>query len=182
MLLSFRTILLGVVVLGLGMGAAFGIGVAYGRGDPKTVESGLTQQQIQSLLGISGSGAGGTAQGGTQGPSGGTGAAGAAASGRNPTGRITAVDGRTLTIETRAGAQKVNLSPSTKINKLTTGTTADLTANATIVASGTRNADGSFDATEVSQIPAELQALLGGTGTAGGTQTTPGGGSGGTGR
>jgi hypothetical protein len=71
-----------------------------------------------------------------------------------------AIEGQTITLETRAGATKVNLLPTTKINKLTPGSATDLAANGTIVVSGTRKADGSFDASEISQITADLQALL----------------------
>src|SRR5687767_2126403 len=98
MVLSFRTIIIAVAVLGVGLGVAFGVGVAYGRGDPKTVESGLTQQQIQSLLGIGGASAAQSTTG-----QGATGQSNTAALARNPTGRITAVEGQTITIETRAG-------------------------------------------------------------------------------
>jgi hypothetical protein len=164
MALSFRTIIIGVAVLGIGMGVAFGVGVAYGRGDPKTVQSGLTQQQLQSLLGVSSGQAPG--QGGTGGQTAGQGGAGTALA-RNPSGRITAIDGQTITLETRTGPLKVNLGPSTRINKLATGAASDLSADGTVIVSGTRRPDGSFDATEISQVPAELQALLGGTGGAG---------------
>jgi hypothetical protein len=173
MALTFRTIIIGVAVLGIGMGVAFGAGVAYGRGDPKTVQSGLTQQQLQSLLGVSGAGAtGGQAvgQGGTGSQGAGQGGAAAALT-RNPSGRITAIDGQTLTIETRTGPLKVNVSPTTKINKLAAGAASDLSADGTVIVSGTRRPDGSFDATEISQVPPELQALLGGTG---GASAAPG--------
>jgi hypothetical protein len=76
-----------------------------------------------------------------------------------------------VTIETRTGPLKVNLSPSTKINKLSAGGAADLVADGAVVVSGTRRPDGSFDATEISQVPPELQALLGGTG---GASAAPG--------
>jgi hypothetical protein len=181
MVLSFRMMIIAVAVLGVGLGVAFGVGVAYGRGDPKTVESGLSQQQLQSLLGISGAsaaggagtqGAGATGGAGSQGAAGQAGGASATLA-RNPTGRITAVEGQTITVETRTGPVKVNLTASTKINKLAAGAAADLTTNGTVTVTGTRRPDGSFDATEVSQVPAELQALLGGA-TAG--STAPGAG------
>ncbi len=193
MLLSFRMLIIAVVILGAGLGVAFGAGVAYGRGDPKTVQSGLTQQQIQSLLGITGNTAGGGGAGGATGGSGASGAtgstgtnrgggnngAGAAtgstaatgAAARSTTGRITAVQGTTITIETRTGAQQVNLGNTTTISKLSAGAMADLKEGTTIIANGTRKDDGSFDATEVSQVPSDVTALV--AGTTGGT--TPGG-------
>lgn len=167
--LTFRTLAIGVVAAGLALGIAFGVGVAYGRGNPKTVQSGLTTQQIQQMYGPATSGAAGA---GGQG-AGGAGAAGAASvlGARSTSGRVTAVSGQTVTIETRQGSQKVLLSSSTTVNKLATGASADLQEGSTIVASGTRKDDGSFEATSVSQVPAELVTLVAGGGTSAPTVT-----------
>src|SRR5688572_6945624 len=182
MIVSYRVLVVEVVMIVLALGVSFGAGIAYGRGDPKTVQSGLTQQQIQSLLGISGAAAqggagaadpsgsaggssagaqrqgqggagaqgGGGAQGGAGAQQGGGAAAAAAqaAAARNPSGRVTAVDGQTLTIETRTGSQKVNIGPSTTIQRLSIGSMSDFRVGSTILASGARKEDGSFDATE----------------------------------
>jgi len=173
MQLKFRLIAIGVAVFGVGLGIAFGAGVAYGRGDPKEVQSGLTSQQIQSLLGISGAQAAGTGTGGagaagaagTQRAQGGSAAGGITALlGGAVTGRVTAVSGGSVTIETAQGAQKVNLSATTTVNRVSTGTSDDIKEGVSILVSGTKKDDGSFDATSVSQLPADLQRLFSGAG------------------
>ena len=179
MALNFKALAIGLGVLGVGLGVSFGAGVAYGRGDPQTVQTGLTQQQIQAMLGISGAGGGvggaasgaggasttpGAGGGGQRGGGGGTGGGGtqqAAAGGI--TGQITAIQGQTVTVETRAGSQKVNLAAATTINKLTSGTVADLRTGLSIIVTGTRKDDGSYDATDVAQAPAGLQSLIAAT-------------------
>lgn len=158
MTLTYRMIVIAVAVFGLGLGVAFGAGVAYGRSDPKEVQSGLTAQQIQSLLGVSGGQAASTQSGAGAAESGQQQRGGAA--GRIATGLVTGVEGQTLTIETRQGSQRINLAPSTTISKLSSGTAADIKPGLAIVASGSRKDDGSFDATDVTQVSAELQALL----------------------
>ena len=178
MALNLRSLGVGIAIVGVAVGVAFGSGIAYGRGDPKTVEGGLTQQQIQSLLGISGAQAtGGTgAAGATTGapdatgaPRQGAGGTGAAALSRNPTGRVVSIAGNVITIETAQGQSKVNITPTTTITRSSTAVLADIKEGMTIVAGGTRNADGSFDASSLSQVPTELQTLVtAGAGTGGG--------------
>ena len=76
---SFKKLISVIVVLGLAFGAVFGAGVAYGRGSPQIVQSGLTQQQIQQLIGGGGTGAGvtgGSGSGPSAPPFGGGGAGG----------------------------------------------------------------------------------------------------------
>jgi hypothetical protein len=180
MKLSFKLLVIAVAVAGLGMGASFAIGVAYGRGDPKTVSAGLTQQQLASLLGVSalqgasagtGSGTtpsasstpgagGGQGQGGAFSRQAGAGAGALQALASSPSGRITAISGNTVTIETRQGPVKLNLSASTTVSKQSGSSASDLKVGDTVVASGTRKDDGSLDASSVSQLPSELQALL----------------------
>ena len=179
MKLTFRVLGVLAIVLGVALGIAFGLGYAAGQGSPKTASGGLTTQQLQQLLGIqvgnagtTGSGGGGTAATGRAGQSG-TGPAAA----RFPAGKITAIDGNTVTVDTRAGAQKVNLSATTTFNKMSTGGRGDLRVGDTIIATGTAKPDGSsFDATAVSQVPQDLASLLdsgaGGGGTQGGGTPT----------
>jgi len=167
MKVTFRIIAIVTVVVGVGFGAAFGAGIAYGRGDPKTVAGGLTSQQLASMLGVTGAqaalSAGAAATPATGGAAGAAraGAATGALSAVGATGRITAVQGQTITIETRQGSEKINLSASTTITKLISGGTTDLTEGTSIVVAGTRKDDGSYDATSISQVPTELQAVLG---------------------
>jgi hypothetical protein len=168
MSLSFRTLAIGVVALGILIGVAFGAGVAYGRGDPQTVSEGLTQQQIQQLYGPPTNPA--AAQGGAQ-----AGGGAAQALARSTTGRVTSVEGNTVTIETSRGSQKVTLGASGTVTKSGSGNLSDLTQGTTIFASGTRKDDGSFDATSISQVSGDLQALLAAL-----TANSAAGGSGGT--
>jgi hypothetical protein len=158
--LSFKTLAVGVIAAGIFMGVAFGAGVAYGRGDPKTVSEGLTQQQIQQLYGAPtnpGAAQGGGGQGGAQ--AGGSGAA-AQVLARSTTGKVTAIDGDIVTIETARGSQKVKLSPSATVSRTTNGSVGDIAQGSMIFASGTRNSDGTFDATSISQVSGDLQSLL----------------------
>jgi len=181
MKVTFRIIMIGIAVLGLGFGASFGAGIAYGRSTPKAAASTPTQQQLNAQLGVSGAGTSGTAQAsGTTtagaGQRGGGAAGGAAlqALARNASGRVTAIDGRSVTIETAQGSQKVNLSANGTVQKYTTGALSDLKVGDTVIASGTRNADGSFEAsslTQVTQDLATLASLIGSLGTQ--TQATP---------
>jgi hypothetical protein len=187
MKLSFRVIMVGVLLAGLGCGVAFGAGIAYGRGTPKTAPGGLTQAQLASLLGVNVAQAAAQTVTGTATPSGTLGAGarsgaaataaagggarqgGAAAALANAAiGRVTAVNGQTLTVQTAQGSLKVNICASTTIEKTTAGVIGDLKEGTSIIASGTRTADGGFDATAISQVPAELQGLLGGTTQTGG--------------
>ena len=182
MKITYRMMLIGIAVLGLGFGVSFGAGVAYGHGNPKTQSGGLTQAQLNSLLGINTA----SASGGTGTTTGGTGAAATTVAGRGgaggalqalasaATGQITAISGNTITIQTRTGTEKVNLSASTTYQKLTSATASDFKVGDSIVASGSRNSDGSFDAKAVGPLPPELQALLGGSG-GGAASATPSG-------
>ena len=183
----FRFIALGVAAIGLAMGVAFGLGVAYGKGDDKPAESsGFTQAQIQAMVGGgggagaggggAGAGAGGAGAGGAGGANAAAGAntAAAAASARSTAGRITAVQGQTVTIEIRPGlTQKLNLGTSSVVNKLQTGAGADLKEGSSVLVSGTRKDDGSFDVATINIVPPEVALILAAPATTGGS--APGG-------
>src|SRR5207245_2660292 len=101
-------------------------------------------------------------------------AAGALAA--RPTGKITAIDGTTVTLDTPAGSRKVSVSPSTTVSKLTGGSQGDLKVGDMIIVAGSATPDGSgFQATSVSQVPPELAQLVEGISGAG--QGTNGAGS-----
>jgi Domain of unknown function (DUF5666) len=187
MALAFRKIVAALVIAGVAIGVSFGVGVAYGRGDPKTVDTGLTAQQIQSLLGVRGAqasggvgtGSGATGSGGT-GTTGGFG--GGAFGGGGTTGAITAIDGDTITVQGFQGDVKVTLDSGTKVSVEQTGSASDLKVGDTVSVQGTTNADGSVKASSVSQLPAGLaagrggggfQRGAGGAGGAGSASTTP---------
>lgn len=162
MVLNRRLLVIAVAACGIALGVAFGIGVAYGRGDPKTVETGLTQQEIATLLGGGAlQSAGGNGGAGQRGNLGG----GAQLFGNNTIGQVTAVDGKTVTVKTAQAEVKVTLDANTKVNKYGSSGT-ELQVGDSVVIAGTRQSDGSIQATSVSQMPAELAAL--GSGFSGG--------------
>jgi hypothetical protein len=166
MVLSFRKVMATVAIFGIGIGLAFGVGVAFGKGDQKTVNTGLTQQQIQTLLGVSGSGGAANQTGASGTPSARAGA-GNALLGNNTTGQITAIDGNTLTIQTAQASVKVTVPDSVKVNTYKAGGVTDLKVGDSVIVAGAAGSDGTVAATSLSQLPAELQALGGGAGAGG---------------
>ncbi|HEX5367907.1 MAG TPA: DUF5666 domain-containing protein [Dehalococcoidia bacterium] len=173
--IDFRKAAIALAIVGGILGVAFGVGVAYGRGSPKTVDSGMSQAQIQQLLGLGGTGgAGSTGLGGGTGFTGG-GAGGAGLTsllGGGTAGVITAMTDTSITIETRQGTHTINLGPATTVEAYTgTGATA-LKPGDAIIVSGETAADGSIAATTVSQLPDELKSLASGTTGSGATDPT----------
>jgi hypothetical protein len=165
MQLTYRLMLLSLLIMGAAIGIAFGVGVAYGRGDPKVVDTGLTAQEIQSL--VSGGGSNRAAGGlitttGTPGAGNG-GLTGLGGAGGATTGQISAINGDELTITGLQGDVKVKLSPDTAISKLDQGTAADLKVGEAITVAGDRQSDGSVNATSVTQLPASFTNRTGGS-------------------
>jgi Cu/Ag efflux protein CusF len=157
---TYRILMMAAAVVGLGFGVSFAAGVAYGHGNAKSSGGGLTEQQLNSILGINTGGLGSAS-----GAQAGLGARGGAAQAlsNSATGQITDISGNTVTIQTRAGTtEKINVSNSTTIQKLASAALSDLKNGDSIIVSGNRNADGSFDAKAISPVPAELQALISG--------------------
>jgi hypothetical protein len=71
-----------------------------------------------------------------------------------PTGRITAIDGSTLTIQDRQGSRKVTLNASTTVRKLAGGAKGDLKPGQTVIVSGGFGANaGSGAARSVTIVP-----------------------------
>jgi hypothetical protein len=171
--LTYRLLIAALLALGVAAGLAFGIGVAYGRGDPKVVDTGLSAQQIQALLGGGGGtqGTGGTGQGNFR--NGGAGLGGAAAQ-NGTTGQITAIDGDTITVSGIQGDVKIVLNPDATVNTLTAGSATDLKVGDEINATGDTQDDGSVHASVVNQLPTGLGALGAGRfGGGAGARTTP---------
>jgi len=178
---KFRLVAICVVVIGLALGVVFGLGVKYGQGKEPEAQQGVTLQQIQQLVsggGGAGAGAGGAGGGGGAGAggatSGGSQASGSAlAAGRATSGKITAVQGQTVTIELRPGVtQKINLGAQSVVNKTSTGAGADLKEGSSVIITGTRKDDGSFDAATVNLVAPELAQALATT-TGGTTPAAP---------
>jgi hypothetical protein len=159
--LSYRLLIAALLILGAAAGLAFGLGVAYGRGDPKVVDTGLSAQEIQALLGggaqNQATGGPGTFRNGTGGPGGG-------ALQNGTTGLITAIDGNTITVSDFQGEVKVVLNPDATVDTLTAGSATDLKLGDSINATGETQADGSVHATAVNQLPAGYGALGAGRG------------------
>jgi hypothetical protein len=164
--IDFRKAAIGLAILGAILGVAFGVGVAYGRGSPKTVDSGISQQQIQSLLGLS-SGAG-TGGGGFGGGASGAGANGLAALlGGGTAGVITAVTSNSITIETRQGSRTVTIAPTTNVETYSKTAAANLKQGDAVIVTGASGADGSIAAESISQLPDALKGIASGTGATG---------------
>jgi hypothetical protein len=169
--LTYRLLLGGLLVVGVAAGLAFGIGVAYGRGDPKVVDTGLSAQEIQALLGSGG---------GTQGTGGagnfrnGAAGLGGAAAQNGTTGQITAINGDTITVSGIQGDVKIVLNPDATVNTLTVGSATDLKVGDEINATGDTQDDGSVHASAVNQLPTGFGALGAGRfGGGAGARTTP---------
>ena len=132
----FRNLLIVVAVFGLGWGASFGAGVAYGRRTAPAVLPAGAQVQTQ---------AGGGQVGGPGGQGGGQ--------ARIAGGTVERVEGQTLVLAAAQGGQptRVSLTDQTQILKQTSGSTADLVAGAavTVQAQGQPAADGTITAATV---------------------------------
>ena len=145
----FKFLLIGIIVLGLGVGAAFGAGTAYGRGSaPKAATSAATASQ------------GRTGQSTTDS----TGAAAFAAAGGRPAafGTVESVSGNSIAVKTQSGTTTVKTDDKTTIRKTVTGTLDDLTAGTSVVVTGDAGADGSVTATSISINPETMQLRQGG--------------------
>jgi hypothetical protein len=146
----FKNLLIGVAIFGLGWGASFGAGAAWGR---RSVASPVQAQVLTpGQFAAGGAGAGGFgAQGGA------AGAGGAQAQGRGATaGTVDHVDGQTLYLTEPNGQQlRVNLTDQTQITKLDRGAAEDLTAGSrvAVVPQGQPGADGAVTAASVNVLP-----------------------------
>ncbi|HUD44999.1 MAG TPA: hypothetical protein VMR41_05620 [Patescibacteria group bacterium] len=117
---------------------------------------GMKYQQMQA--GSTSRFAGQYGQGGTGGQGrfgGGQGGAGLTRNGGGATvGDIVAQDSDSITLKLSDGSSKiVNLSSSTTINKMTTGSTSDLKTGERVAAIGTTNSDGSITAQTIQLNP-----------------------------
>ena len=147
----FTRALIGVVVLGLCVGAAFGAGMAYQRRiTPKAAVTATATTTAQAA-------ASRTPQVGTAGSpvAGGTPSAGVTArAGGYTAGTIETVSGQALTITTAAGTtMNVTLSAATRIGAATAGDQTALKAGTAVLISGQRDASGNVQAASVVTLP-----------------------------
>ena len=140
----FRNLLIIVAIFGLGWGASFGAGVAFGRRTAPAAQAAAVPGGVQVQVG------GGAAGGG--GAGGGAAAAGGGQA-RVAAGTVERVDGQTLVLAAAQGGQptRVSVNGQTQILKQAAGTTADLTpgSNVTVQAQGQPAADGTLTAATI---------------------------------
>jgi len=80
-----------------------------------------------------------------------------------PAGEVTAVSPTSVTIKNAKGKNRViNVSPTTVIDRSTTGGATDILRGATILVQGKAAPDGSFDAAEIVVLPANSKFAGGG--------------------
>lgn len=158
------TIIWGVVVIVVGVGAFFG---------GMQVQKGKTGSTTTAAQTASTAGAGGRAAGGGRYGAGGTGArgTGAAGAGGGVVGQIISMDATSITVKTQSGSSEiVYFSGTTPITKEATASSSDLATGDNVVIRGTTS-NGTVTATNISIVPTLPTAP---TGTAG-TGTPPAG-------
>ena len=145
-------IIVAVIVFGLGVGAAFGGGLALGHQDKDSSEvidvSSLSTDQIQQLMSQL------RTRQGTAGQSGTPTAGGFA--GRGTMGQVEQVGSDKLVVSGVSGSVTVNVSADTKYQRqaITAASLADVKQGDTISVAGERASDGSVKATTVTIMPA----------------------------
>jgi hypothetical protein len=163
----FKNLLIGVAIFGLGWGASFGAGAAWGR---RSIASPAQAQVIPA--GQFGAGA----AGGAPAAAGGTQTGGGAAAVRGAAGTVDRVEGQTLFLSGPNGQQtRVTLTDQTQIMKQAPGTPADLTpgSRVAVAAQGQPGADGAITAASVNVLPEG--AAAGGQGQGAPANAPPGG-------
>ncbi len=175
---AFVMLLLGVLVLGGSLGGAFAAGMALGKNqgeaaakDNLTAQSalptpsgGTLRQQLQGQLTeeqrrqlqerMQGMGGPGAFFSGTPVPGGG--GVGFAGMG-GLTGTVESVNGNQITVNTAQGTLQAILAADAAIQKVSTGTAADLKVGARVTISGQRGTDGTVQASSLTIIPEGMQ-------------------------
>src|SRR5215216_4858565 len=137
MKMSFQAMVVIIAVFGLGIGAAFGVGSAYGRRSSPAA----TPTAAAATGGTGGQQAGGAAAGAS---------AGGAGGGAPTTGVVESVDGDTATIRTAAGGTvAVKLTPETRVQQIAGATASDLRAGMTVSVTGQPDTDGKVAARSI---------------------------------
>lgn len=151
---AFTQLLLGVIVLGLALGAAFGAGTLYGRHSATAAAAPAAQQALVAASGqATPEAAGATGRTGRFAAGLGTpvagrfgqglGGGGFAAAARAVSGTIAGVSGQQVTITTAAGASvTVDLDAATRVGTVQRGELAALKAGDTVIVTTTRAGQG----------------------------------------
>jgi hypothetical protein len=134
---SFQMLVVAIAVFGLGIGAAFGLGSAYGRRSSPAA----TPTAAAATGGTGGQQAGGAAAGAS---------AGGAGGGAPTTGVIESIEGDTATIRTAAGGTvAVKLTPETRVQQIAGATAGDLRSGMNISVTGQPDVDGKVAARSI---------------------------------
>jgi len=159
MKLGFVTLLVAVVVIGLGIGGAFAGGVAMGQRKAETTPT--PSSSIQSVLeqiqqGTPFAGMGQRLREGT--PVAGTPVPGmfgleGALGGLTGMGEVQGVESNTINLTARTGSTKVNVDKATIISRPVEGQLSDIKAGDQVLVFGKRNDDGTISATSIIIIP-----------------------------
>lgn len=163
-MLGFRTLLIGTIILGLGIGAAFGAGMAFGR---------RTGPGVAAASAPAFGDGDAFAQFGQAGQAGAGGRSGGLA---GTLGSIERIEGNRLTLRTPQGQVMVTLAADVAVRKTVEGSVSDLAVGQTVTATGERAGDGAITARAVQLVPEGTAGAVGG-GARGGSR--PGGGAGG---
>jgi Domain of unknown function (DUF5666) len=127
-----------VLIAGAGVGGFFS-GKAYERNQANQTRNNFLRER--GIQGFNPNAAPGSGQTSGNFPAGGF--------GRGATGQIKSIDGNTITLTEGQTEVKVTLSDTTKIEKSTAGSTADLATGQQVMVTGQRDTSGNLTATQV---------------------------------
>src|SRR3990172_8497827 len=134
----FKCLFIGVIVLGVGIGAAFGAGTVYGRSSAPQAASNNVASTTNPAAATGAGGQGAFSMG-----------QGAQAGRPVTTGAIDTVTENSFTVKTSSGTTTVKIDDKTVIRKTVTGTPQDLTPGETVTVMGAAGSDGTVSATSI---------------------------------
>jgi Domain of unknown function (DUF5666) len=142
-------IIIGAIVLAIVIaGGSFYGGMAYQRNQEAQVRASF----FASRGGNGGQFQGGQFSGGTPSANGGQ-RQGGFGFGGGTVGQVKSIDGSVLMLSTAQNVTTVNLTPTTRIEKYTSGSTSDLQPGERVTVSGERDSNGNITATQIMIIP-----------------------------
>jgi hypothetical protein len=166
---GFGSLLIGIVIVGIVIGVAFGGGVAVGKasgGKASATPAAVTRTSATGAAGAPGGAAGGAAggAGGFAGAGGGAGGAGRSAAGGAGgaqanvpiTGTVQGVTGNVITVSgTGGGATQFDTSASTRVSRTAPASLSDVQQGETVtVVPGPTDSSGHFSARAITIVPA----------------------------